>query len=559
MSTLVTTIRNAPKRTSAIVAMIAAAIIVPAALFAWGPSRPTYTIDKPATEVTFNSITNNPHIGDERNFVGIREEGTTDKWKDEITAQPGKSYVVRMYVHNNAAANLNKTAENVNAMFNLPTKTAKSLDVFGYLTSSNASPKQVYDHATFNNTEDFNLAYQKNSLKYYNNANGNGFTIPETVFTSTGAKLGYKQMDGKIPGCFEYAGYLTFVVKPQFAPKPVANFTIQKEVRKAGDKAFVESVAVQPGDKVNYRLVVTNTGQTTLKNIILKDVLPKGMMNVPGTVRIMDANNPNGAFIKDGDNLFAASGTNIGGYTAGSNAIVIFDAVVAANDALPVCGANQLRNIASAQPEGSGPKDDDANVTVPRICLPPPVYTCDSLTATQINRTDFTFTGAASAKDGATIVSYSFDFGDGTSTRGINPINVPHTYAKAGTYTVKMSVNVTAAGKSETATSPACTTTVTVVETPPVVEPPVVVPPVVVPPVVVPPVVPPVVVPPVVPPVVVPPLETPESHPETPAKPVAPPVTELPTTGAGSDTLTLLSAGSFVAALGYYVASRRLV
>ena len=36
---------------------------------AWGPERTTFTMEKPATYPTFNSITNNPTIGDERDFV----------------------------------------------------------------------------------------------------------------------------------------------------------------------------------------------------------------------------------------------------------------------------------------------------------------------------------------------------------------------------------------------------------------------------------------------------------------------------------------------------------
>ena len=69
MSTLTSLIRRAPKRLFAAVAVIAAAIIVPAAVLAWGPDRPTFTIEQPANYVTFNSITNNPVHGDERNFV----------------------------------------------------------------------------------------------------------------------------------------------------------------------------------------------------------------------------------------------------------------------------------------------------------------------------------------------------------------------------------------------------------------------------------------------------------------------------------------------------------
>lgn len=95
-----------------------------------------------------------------------------------------------------------------------------------------------------------------------------------------------------------------------------------------------------------------------------------------------------------------------------------------------------------------------------------PVYTCDSLTVTKINRTDVTATGVATASGGAKIVSYTFTFGDGTTKTVTNPTDVAHSYAKAGTYTVKLAVTVKVDGKTKTVTDDAkCVAKVTV--TPP--------------------------------------------------------------------------------------------
>ena len=65
----------------AITAVILALIGVSAAN-AWGPERTTFTMDKPASYVTFDSITDNQSsesvgIGDERNFVRVRKTGET--------------------------------------------------------------------------------------------------------------------------------------------------------------------------------------------------------------------------------------------------------------------------------------------------------------------------------------------------------------------------------------------------------------------------------------------------------------------------------------------------
>lgn len=206
---------------------LSSAIIVPAALLAWGPDRPTFTIENPSDHITFNSITNNPNIGgDERNFVGIREKGTNGTWKDDVTVERNKEYVVRAYVHNNARADLNLVAQNVRATFNLPTTTAKKIQVQGTISADNSTPRSVWDEANFNSTEDFNLSYVAGSVKFSNNVFGSaGVSLPG-IFTSAGAQLGYDKLDGKIPWMFPVRR-LRFTVKPQFAPKN--SFETQKQ------------------------------------------------------------------------------------------------------------------------------------------------------------------------------------------------------------------------------------------------------------------------------------------------------------------------------------------
>jgi uncharacterized repeat protein (TIGR01451 family) len=397
MSTFTSLVRRAPKRFSAIALMIASAVIIPAAVMAWGPTRDTYTMASPANKITFNSITDNPNIGDERNFVGIREAGSANVWYDDMTVQKNKEYIVRMYVHNNAAANLNLVAEGVTAKFNLPTTTGKSIQVNGFLSASNSHPAEVYDHATFKGSENFNLAYIGGSLKYENNVFGStGVALPESIFTSKGALLGYNKLDGKIPGCLQFAGYVTFKVKPQFATT-TTDFTIKKEVRKVGG-TFSELVNVKPGDKLNYRITYKNTGTAQANNVILKDTLPAGVTATPGSVIIANANHPGGATLASGDTMFT-SGVNIGHYTSGSNAIVVFDATVTSNDKLPICGPNLLRNKASAQPQGQNPKDDTADVTVPKECEPGKISVCELSTKKIITINEDQFDSSKHTKD----------------------------------------------------------------------------------------------------------------------------------------------------------------
>lgn len=464
MSNIITTLRNAPKRSTALIAMIAAAVIVPAALYAWGPTdRPTFTADKPADYITFNSITDNKDYGDERNFVRIKDaaDQSAGNWKDEIVVQPGKEYLVQMYVHNNAASSLNLTATNTRVMANVPTTTGKKVQIDGFITADNAKPKQVWDQAIFTSDRNFNLAYVNGSTKLYNNAFGKaGTTLSDNIVTNQGALVGYDKLDGKVPGCFQYSGYVSFKVKAQVAE--TANFTVTKEVSKHGANDWKENYTAKPGETVDYLIQYKNIADAQQDNVMISDKLPAGMTYVTGSTML---GTPVGT-AKASDNI-VKDGINIGSYKKGGGAWMTFSAKVPANDKLPVCGTNKLINTAKATTD-YGWKEDTATVTVPKECLPTPVYKCDSLTKTKIDRTNYKFTGKATAKDGATIVNYTFNFGDGKSVTTTNPVDVMYEYAKEGTYTVKMSVTVKVAGSNKTVSGPNCETTV-IVEKPPVV------------------------------------------------------------------------------------------
>lgn len=392
MSKLMSLIRRAPKRASAALAIFAAAIIVPAAVFAWGPSRPTYTIEHPADHVTFNSITNNPNIGDERNFVGIREVGSANTWYDTMKVQDGKEYYVRMYVHNNAASNLNLVAENTTAKFNLPTTTGKSIQVDGFLSADNATPREVYDSATFTGDADFNLAYVSGSLKYENNVFGsNGTALPESIFTSAGAKLGYDKLDGKIPGCFQYAGYVTFKVKPQVAKS--LDLTLTKMVSKKGENKWVENYQAQPGEEVDFLLSYQNTGTAQNDNVTFRDTLPNGLSYVPGSTTWNNASQKN---VKAGDTL-TNSGVNVGSYATKANAWVVFRAKVAAKDQL-ACGTNTLVNKGKVNTGGYA-VEDTATVTVTKTCAPNEITVCELATKKIVTIKESDFNSDKYSKD----------------------------------------------------------------------------------------------------------------------------------------------------------------
>lgn len=392
------------KTTKAGIAVAAVAAVATSAMVisAFGPDdRQTYTMENPADKVTFNSITNNPTlIGatdtaacegnvacDERYFVSASEytgDASKNSWGDTTTVEDGKEYVVRMYVHNDAASNLNLVAENVKAYVNLPTDTATSITVQGILTSSNADPGKVWDETTFvsGNGEAFNLAYVDGTAKYTNCdestraddrtcTSTRKFDLDSNLFTSNGSTLGYSEMDGRIPGCIGYSGWVTFHVKAQFAAKP--SYNIEKSVKiKGADAEYTQEVNAKSGDELVYRLHFTNTGNVNVYDVVLRDTLPQGVTFKQGSAFLVTPENPDGLQLDDSV-LFSQTGVNIGSYAPNSEAYIFFNVTVDAGLS-DECANTMLQNVIEVIAKNEGGADlevkkDTAEVYVDgRVC-----------------------------------------------------------------------------------------------------------------------------------------------------------------------------------------------
>jgi len=491
--TLLNILSHVPKRVFAIFGIVAmsAAVLVPAAINAWGPDRPTFTDQTPPNYITFNSILSSAGYGDERDFVNVKDKSDTSygNWKNEIQVEKGKTYRVRMFVHNNANPNLNLVANNVRATAAIDNATPKTTNyVSGYINADNANPTEYWDDIKFVSDKPFNLAYVPGSAQYFNNwTDGKTFAgstdkgyapLSDALFSNAGVKLGYnnydpatKQFDGKIPGCYEYSGYVFFDITPQFAEEIVNSFEIQKEVAKIGDTSWSESVNVKPGEVVNYLIDYTNTSSIQQNDVVIKDYLPAGLTYIAGSTKVFNSTNPDG--LKVSDNIVSNSGINIGNYKANAGAYVMFKAQVVENDMLPECGVNVLRNIGRVTVDGRY-KEDPADVTVTRECEEEvPTYVCELLSADRISikpgeKVNFTVTPRFSGD--VRVKEYKINFGDASDFTQTNN-TFEHIFAKVGVYTVKAHVTFEVEGQTVAGiTSAACTKTVKVTDTPPIIE-----------------------------------------------------------------------------------------
>lgn len=335
-------------------------------VIAYGPARPTYTIEKPAEKVTFNAITNNPNYGDERNFTLAKpySDKSAGGWSaDSINVDKDEEYLVRVYVHNNAAANLNLKALNTKVKVSLPTNTAKEISLNAIISADNASPKEVWDNVIFKSNKEFNIAYIAGSAFFKNNINANpGFKLPDSIMTQTGAKIGYQQMDGVLPGCYQYSGIVTFRVKVQM--KQNVALEINKTVRKAGTKDWKKSIIVNPGEKVDYLIHYQNISDAIQQNIIMNDVLPKQFKVVDDSLVIKRATIVSLTNQNLQDLITASKGLNIGNYAGKAGAYLRLTVETPKNDELKNCGVNVFRNTVIGGSQQIGKFKSYADVTI---------------------------------------------------------------------------------------------------------------------------------------------------------------------------------------------------
>lgn len=334
---------------------------------AWGPERTTYTNESPAPYATFNSITNNAAVGDERNFVRIREAGTDQTFQDEIQIEPGKEYEVYIYYHNNAASNTNSSglgmATNTRVSSAYPTLVtpAERGMVSGIISWSYVTPEspndaqtgKVWDEAYVTTASDnVTLRYKTGTATIHNSGAANGSVLSTNLFTEGGTPIGFNKLEGNLPGCAEYSGHITYTL---VAEQTTTN--LDKKVSLDGENWF-ENVTATPGQIVTYKVIFNNTGNTELTNVIFKDTHDDGLSLYSGSTKVFDFNNQDGKTI---DDILDLSGYNVGNVAPGALVQIIYQARVADNYSL--CGKT-LNNTISVNYNSEDQGNDSATVTV---------------------------------------------------------------------------------------------------------------------------------------------------------------------------------------------------
>jgi len=476
--------KKVPKKISVSIAVVSviAAVAIPAMVMAgYGPDRPTFDWNKfdPSKSCTdpsqaggrcgsmdgpvFNSFINNPAYGDERNFTRIAtatpgSAPNTVSYTETANVTPGQEYWVRTYVHNDANQNLNganfdgpSVARDTKVRVAIAQGASNAVDVMTYVTAQNAKPTKIWDTATLaNGSQAFSVSYVPGSATLYNGVHQNGTPLPDAITSADGTPVGYNQMDGNLPGCFDYSAFVYVKVKVQ-APA----LQVDKTVRVSGTTKYEDKITAKKTDNIQWRIKYTNSGTADIRDLTIRDTLPAGVTLIPGTIKWTTASH-NAETLQD--SALTKGGINLGNYApAGAGNIsgyVTFETSI--NKDFKEC---TLHNVAYGRATDVPETDDDSTVTIDNCTPVVPIYTCDVLEATSLGNRKFSYTVKYTAKN-ATLKQVSYNFGDATTPMLTDKTTVEHTYAVDGTYTTKATLTFTVDGVDKTVTSEACASTV---------------------------------------------------------------------------------------------------
>lgn len=388
-NTMFTFIKKHSKKLALSVVAITA-IAIPVAVYAgYGPVRPTYNWNNPADRggslngPVFNSFINTPTYGDERNHARIADVVANQSpnqadFKETETADAGKTYWVRTFVHNNANQTTNNgvgVAQNTRVKVKIAEGVANGVDVMSYVSADNAINKDgqpmrtIWDTATLSNSSRaFEVAYVPGSAILYNVAHQEGVRLPDAITSDTGALIGNETMDGKLKGCFDKAVYVYVKV---LVKSP--DLEVSKLARVQGSTDWKDSVSTKLSDKkkIQWQITFRNIGNTVARNVTIRDMLPKGVTLVSGSIKWFDINHQNGEALPD--NALNAGGINLGNYapvTTKRSGVIEFETTI--NSDFKDC---ELTNVAYARAADVPEKSDDAKVTIEN-CNPPEEENC---------------------------------------------------------------------------------------------------------------------------------------------------------------------------------------
>ncbi|PIZ27811.1 hypothetical protein COY45_00450, partial [Candidatus Berkelbacteria bacterium CG_4_10_14_0_8_um_filter_42_34] len=198
---------------------------------------------------------------------------TDSNWADPINANIGNRVAFLLYYHNGM---VDTVAHNTRVRVDLPIDQSTQLKATSYLWSDKTAyiTDTVVDGqivglsgGTINVPTNARIQYVSGSTKLFANGSTTGVAIADGITTNSGVNI------GDINGCWQYAGYVTFLADIYGE----SNLVMDKKVAHPGESQWHDEITANPGDSAAYLLGIRNDGNITAGQISVKDILPQYM------------------------------------------------------------------------------------------------------------------------------------------------------------------------------------------------------------------------------------------------------------------------------------------
>jgi uncharacterized repeat protein (TIGR01451 family) len=276
-----------------------------------------------------------------------------EQWSSSTSAQVGDTVNLFVWDHN---TQVNTTANNVNIKVSLPTAIETSHVPSASVSADNAQ--------TVTGTATVNVG-----TVLYKNVNGTMTPVswpqgvnPDDVVTSRGVNLGNQG------GCWTYAQAVIIQVRIEgTAP----NVNVNKQVQLDNGPAYSDSANANPGDVVNFKIFLQNTGNGTGHLAQIIDTLDSRLTYVPNSSLIKTKVNNNDVYTNYSDANIQINGStfkwSFGDMAPRPDAALYlqFQARVANKDAFQV-GTTTIQNCAIGAFAGVNANSNCVNVIVTR-------------------------------------------------------------------------------------------------------------------------------------------------------------------------------------------------
>jgi hypothetical protein len=196
----------------------------------WGPPRPTFLWEKPATYDTFNSITDNPSLdklpsqGDERRFLFLRVPNSHFFGYEAELITDG-TITLMAFFENDVAPSIADFALHTRIGFHMSSRLSREQTITAYVNAGNAKPQTVWSDVRLEAENPFRVSYVKGSARLWNNAKVapiwgtyDGIHLSNRIATPAGALLGCNNnLDGRVSGDVgNCSGWVTIQLRIRF-------------------------------------------------------------------------------------------------------------------------------------------------------------------------------------------------------------------------------------------------------------------------------------------------------------------------------------------------------